>query len=460
MRKQNFLGLFGISVACFMVIGACYAATTSTLLYTFDVMKPTTWCPPLVTVEQGDGTNGGDVGCYRITTTPQVMGANGCEIDTSTGSSSSSSGWVCNACPPLVDVITGDGEHTNCYQIIVTPQIMGDNGCEPDANGTSSQPTWVCNGTEGASAYQTWLNQEGNSGKSEEDFLASLKGENGTACTTTVSRDAATGKTLIEATCGENTQSAEIDEDTIATGTVNKIRADNTIALKEDLTIYATTEQLNGKLSASDINATFLADKLPANVVKTDTLTTTLAGYATTEQLNGKLSANDINATFLADKLPNDVVKTDGNGRIPSDKIPALTADQMPSDYATIKADAAKGATALQSTDLSQALTDAQVIKSTDTEYLSIKEKATGALQKTGLNDALAEANVLTSGNAGKSALEAAVVAILNDAAQSCEKDETTGEVSCTSTLANTLRSAVVASGATDSKTVATEGNN
>ena len=445
MRKQNFLGLFGISVACFMVVGACYAATTSTLLYTFDVMKPTTWCPPSVTVEQGTESNGApSTSCYRIITSPQIMGDNGCIIDSN--GTSNASNWICNGtngCPPSVTVEQGTESNgapsTSCYRIITSPQIMGDNGCIIDPNGTSNASNWICNGADGASAYQTWLNQEGNSGKSEEDFLASLKGENGTACTTTVSRDAATGKTLIEATCGENTQSAEIDEDTIATGTVNKIKADNIIALKEDLTVYAKTAdvntELNKKLNTTDVNATFLADKLPDDVVKTGTLTTRLSGYATTEQLNGKLSASDINATFLADKLPANVVKTDGNDKIPSDKIPALTAAQMPSDYATIKADAAKGATALQSTDLSQALADAHVVMTTDNKLDNNLLVANGIITSDNIADNL-PSDVLKDGALEGYAKTEALTGMLK------AEDLTSND------LKNTIKSAVEGSGA------------
>ena len=57
--------------------------------------------------------------------------------------------------------------------------IMADNMNDIDTGIKEALSKTAQSGADGKSAYQIWLEQDGNAGKSEADFLTSLKGEKG-----------------------------------------------------------------------------------------------------------------------------------------------------------------------------------------------------------------------------------------------------------------------------------------
>ena len=344
MRKHNFLGLFGISAACFMVVGACYAAKTSTFLYDFEVLKPST-CN-ITTSEVANGT--------KVTST---CGSEVKEFTVTNGQ---------NGDTPSITVSDGyiKVDNTN---LVALSDLAGKDGVD------GKTPSFAMNGDnlevtigETTTSLGKVKGDKGDKGENGND------GTPGHSCSVTT--NSKTGDTaVVGITCGTN--------------------AEQMLTVKDGV---------DGKTPSFAMNG----DNLEVTIGETTTSLGKVKGD------KGDKGEDGTTPTITADADGN--LKVNGNNVVTG----IITTGNLANN---------------------------NIVRSTDTEYLSIKEKAAGALQKTGLNDALAEANVLTSDTTGKADLAAAVAQVLSEAG-SCGITDT--KVTCTSSLAMALRNAVVDSGA------------
>ena len=480
MKKNSFLGLFGISVACAMLVGGaraveypyemfsffvpdasdgcspiigtkdnngCYTITPQTLVdgqctpttpvqnvcdgakgdkgdnaptptfaidgenlkMTVDGTTTTlgkvtgndgvSACAPLVTKETGTGLN---MGCTRTNIQKQKMVNGSCADD----GSITNGDWICNgadgtngtngtdgadACPPLVTTQQGTGDYAECYRIVTTPQVMGENGCE--SGETSNATDWICPGAPGTSC--NIISSEKSNGKSTVNLkcgddnptvLEIDDGQDGTACQMTATKDSSTGDLTFTKQCGnEQAVSVTMHQSDVANEAVNTITSSGTFATPEDVEDATSTTNLVNKLTGEFATAAQLTATNNALDSKLDTANLGTAvgqlGYATqtdiTTAVSGKADQADltaltstVNGKLDANALETEVKKLDLGYATSNDITTAVSGKLDKTELSTEVGKLGYVTTSGVNTAVSNAIAnDSTIVKTTDATY-------------------------------------------------------------------------------------------
>ncbi len=461
MMKRNLFGLFGVSMACFMIVGAGCAAEHKDLLYSFDVPLgaefdynsvsaqlqtegfikddqyqaikakangalqaddfATTLSSNAATIKDTIATEGylksADLAGYA--TTEQLNG----KLNTSDLATELAETANANAVKNIIsaDTTVAKTSDLSGYAALSSGKISTD----VLPAGTVVDSEYATVKTNAANALKTLPENvvtTGIGGKISADVIPTLTSDKLPA-NTVIDADYATVKT--------NAANAlkTLPDNVVTTGTGGKISADVIPTLTSDK--LPTNTVIDADYATVKTNATNALKTLPDNVV------TTTGGKISTDVLpagtvvDSEYATVKTNAANALKTLPENVVTTGTGGKISADVIPTLTSDKLPAntvidaDYATVQAGAAKGATALQqgalngyvqTTNLktavensgalnnyvtSNGLTGAVNTAISQNNTIATKDDLKDYVSKDGFSDALSDANVVTTGSGG-----------------------------------------------------------